>query len=1856
MITLNLPNPQIIEVGSPYVELGATASDNYDGDITGSIVTDASAVDTSVVGLYSVTYDVTDANGNDAVQVTRTVDVVDTTAPVITLLGSNPQIIEVGSAYTELGATAADIGDGDLSGSIVIDASGVNTSAVGTYSVTYNVTDTAGNAAAQVTRTVNVVDTVAPIITLLGANPQIIEVGSAYTELGATALDTGDGDVSASIVIDASAVDTSVVGSYLVTYDVTDSEGNAAIQLTRTVDIVDTTIPVITLLGANPQVIEVHSAYTELGATASDNYDGDVSGLIVIDASAVDTSVVGFYLVTYNVTDANGNAATQVTRGIDVVDTTLPVITLVGANPQVIEVHSAYTELGATASDNYDGDLTSSIAIDSTAVDTSVVGSYPVRYNVSDANGNAAIEVTRTVNVVDTTAPVITLLGANPQTIEAGSPYVELGATANDNYDGDITGSIVIDASAVDTGTVGSYLVTYDVTDSEGNPTTALRTVNVVDTTPPVITLAGPNPQVIEVGSPYTELGATATDNHDGDLTSSIVIDASAVTMGVVGSYVVTYNLTDTEGNVAAEVTRTVQVVDTTIPVITLLGANPQLIGVGSPYVELGATASDNYDGDLTLSIVVDSSAVDTSTLGTYTVTYNVTDANGNAAVQRIRTVTVVNVAPTLDAIADQTAAEQTPITFTATATDPDPTDTLSYTLSGAPAGASIDTVSGAFSWTPTEVQGPGSFSFDVVVFDAGTPPLADSQTVTLTVTEVNRAPSLGAVAPQTGDELSVIAFSTPVGDPDIPGNSLTFILSGAPAGASIDPATGDFSWTPAEDQGPGIYVFDVVVSDDGVPSLGDAISVSVTVNEVNANPIAFNPGAQTSAEADVVSLFIASSDVDVPVNTLTYTAMALPDGLSIDSATGEITGTIAYTANASSPYITIVSVTDDGSPVLAGHVSFGWNVADTNRDPVAGDDAYTIVEDTSRTFNVLVDDSDPDGDVVTVTGVGIPANGTAAISGTDIFYAPDANFFGSDSFTYTVADGRGGFATATVTVTVTPDNDVPVLSVPSALDVAELTPATFVATAVDVENDGITFSLVGQPAGASIDPAGTFVWVPNESQGPGIFTFDVVATDSGSPAGVTSQSVTIWVAEVNVAPILVNPGTQVSVEDATVSLALIATDADVPAGTLVFAASGLPSGLSIDSDTGLISGTLPFDSSGASPYTVTVTVTDSGSPQRSDQAVFSWSVANTNRPPVANDITIEAEAGLPTSFALTGSDPDGNTLSYTIATTPGKGSLSGGPRVYSFTPDVAAVGTDSFTFGVSDGSLLATGTVTVVITPNFAPIGGSDEYVTRRGGSFAIEAPGVLGNDRDPEQRDIRVVLETQPAHGFLILNPDGSFSYRNTGDSADMDGFSYRIDDGMRLSPSVNVRIIIEENLAPVVADDVFTVDEDQSVTVEPLANDSDPNDEEITISAVSNGAHGSGVRVSESSISYRPASNWNGVDVVTYTVSDGDLTTSGQVTFIVEPVNDTPNADGAVAHGNSGEVLLVDLKPVSFDVDGDALTYLLEAPPMSSVEQVETGVFAINLDGVIQDLPPLAFVVTDPAGARATALLRVSVTIPAELVGVPSLMTDDINVESGVGGLGNGESDLGDEVTSIVTGLRLMVGSFLGTFRSVRVPAVVLVILLLLSLYLGFSRKFVFSAAATALPLGGKKRVDIVMAPSQAGVPVREEPGSHQSVLTRFKADETGITTTGAQVMVRSEVWVEVETPDGDAWINGEFITEQVPLAVFLDDERPEALVASLVDQIYASGDLLDVTAGHDLHVAHFSPPVRFAANSLRHLLAAASVYWWWNADGDAPSLQATFAETVGETVSSAYRNRGAHHVEPTLLVPVEFVNMH
>ena len=248
---------------------------------------------------------------------------IDTTAPVITLLGDDPVAITVGDAYVDAGATATDDVDGDITANIVT-VNNVDVNNAAQYIITYNVSDAAGNAAAEVTRTVNVndpVDTTPPDITLIGDNPVNITVGDTYTDAGATATDDVDGDITANIVVGGDIVDVNNAAQYIITYNVSDAAGNAAAEVTRTVNVndpVDTTPPDITLIGDAVVELNVGDTYNEEGATATDNVDGDISANIVIGGDTVDTNTAGQYIVTYNVSDAAMNAATEVTRTVNV--------------------------------------------------------------------------------------------------------------------------------------------------------------------------------------------------------------------------------------------------------------------------------------------------------------------------------------------------------------------------------------------------------------------------------------------------------------------------------------------------------------------------------------------------------------------------------------------------------------------------------------------------------------------------------------------------------------------------------------------------------------------------------------------------------------------------------------------------------------------------------------------------------------------------------------------------------------------------------------------------------------------------------------------------------------------------------------------------------------------------------------------------------------------------------------------------------------------------------------------------------------------------------------------------------------------------------------------------------------------------------------------------------------------------------------------------------------------------------------------------------------------------------------------------------------------------------------------------
>ena len=230
-----------------------------------------------------------------------------------------------------------------------------------------------------------------------------------------------------------------------------------------------------------------------------------------------------------------------------------------------------------------------------------VSGTYIVTYSATDADGNTGT-ASRTVIVEDNIAPVITLSGANPYTVERASNYADPGATA------DTGETVTVNTSGLNMAVSGTYTVTYSATDADGNIGTANRTVVVEDNIAPVITLSGANPYTVERASNYVDPGATA------DTGETVTVNTSSLNMAVNGTYTVTYSATDADGNTGTE-SRTVIVDD--VPVITLVGSNPFYQQNGSVYTDSGASA----DGGET--VITDYSAVNTGVNSTYTVYYS---------------------------------------------------------------------------------------------------------------------------------------------------------------------------------------------------------------------------------------------------------------------------------------------------------------------------------------------------------------------------------------------------------------------------------------------------------------------------------------------------------------------------------------------------------------------------------------------------------------------------------------------------------------------------------------------------------------------------------------------------------------------------------------------------------------------------------------------------------------------------------------------------------------------------------------------------------------------------------------------------------------------------------------------------------------------------------------------------------------------------------------------------------------------------------------------------------------------------------------------------------------------------------
>ncbi|HEX7863108.1 MAG TPA: lamin tail domain-containing protein [Verrucomicrobiae bacterium] len=381
------------------------------------------------------------------------------------------------------------------------------------------------------------------------------------------------------------------------------------------------------------------------------------------------------------------------------------------------------------------------------------------------------------------------------------------------------------------------------------------------------------------------------------------------------------------------------------------------------------------------------------------------------------------NQAPVLGAIGNKSIAEGSLLTFTATATDPNAGQTLTYALGvGAPAGTAINPTSGAFTWTPTEAQGPGSFPVTVRVTDNGSPARVDAETITITVTEANSAPLLAAISNTTIDEGAPLNVTAAATDSDVPADTLSYTLdAGSPQGASIDPVSGVIAWIPSETQGVGDYNITVRVTDNGSPVLSHTRTFSVHVNEVNNPPVLQAILPQTIDEGQTLNVTAQAVDPDAPPSSVTYSLQGtVPPGASINPTSGLISWVTTESSGPSTNIFTI-RATENNAAALSDTSTFSVVVREVNQAPIitAINDA-TVADGALVSIQVQARDNDVPSQTLTYQlEPGAPASASINSSGAFSWAVPVDQAAGTNTITVRVTDNGPGILSATATFRV---------------------------------------------------------------------------------------------------------------------------------------------------------------------------------------------------------------------------------------------------------------------------------------------------------------------------------------------------------------------------------------------------------------------------------------------------------------------------------------------------------------------------------------------------------------------------------------------------------------------------------------------------------------------------------------------------------------------------------------------------------------------------------------------------------------------------------------------------------------------
>ena len=899
---------------------------------------------------------------------------------------------------------------------------------------------------------------------------------------------------------------------------------------------------------------------------------------------------------------------------------------------------------------------------------------------------------------------------------------------AIDGATGIISGTLDHDASVLVTN--GRYTVA--VTASDGLGGSAVNTFILTASNQAPVVVAPTPDQVVTNGQVVTPVDVSkAFKDPNGDsltyaaynLPTNLSIDPTSGkisgTVGgavVPGTYEVTVLATDDKGAVSSETFH--YVVDDNPPVKTGTLAN-QMYADSTGNVRIptaGGFTSPNGDSltftaaglprgltiDPTTGVISGFISHDSSknapvttgfgvTLeGIYTVTITASDGLGGFATQAFM-IETANQAPTLGTPTNaQVSTDRDTIALDASHAfaDPNVGDVVTYAAMGLPKGLTIDPASGLITGT-IDPAASASGPYSVVVTATDDKGAATSETFAWTVADLAPTATSSPAAVTTIDGATVAPIDTASHVVNPNGLPLTYAATGLPAGLSIDPTTGLITGTIDHDASKnapvtsgsgatldGTYTI-VVTASDGQ---GGVATQTFTLDATNQAPVVGTATAdQSGTDGDRVSLAVAKAFVDANVgDDVTYAATGLPKGLTIDPATGLISGTIDPAASASGPYSVVVTATDDKG--AATNETFAWTVADLAPTATSSPAAMTTIDGaTLSPIDTASHVSNPNGLPLTYAATGLPAGltidpTTGLITGTidhdasknaPVTSGSGATLDGTYTIVVTASDGQGGVATETFTLDS--KNSAPVVGTATAdqssTDRDTITLDASHAFADPNVGDVVTYAATGLPRGLTIDPASGLITGTIDPAASASGPYSVVVTATDDKGAATSETFAWTVADL--APsVTSSPAAVTTIDGATVAPIDTASHVANPNGLpLTYAATGLPAGLSIDPTTGLITGTIDHDASKNAPvtsgsgatldgtYTIVVTASDG----QGGVATETFTLDAKNTAPVVGTATADQSnaAGDTVSVGTDVADPNGDPLTYSATGLP---------------------------------------------------------------------------------------------------------------------------------------------------------------------------------------------------------------------------------------------------------------------------------------------------------------------------------------------------------------------------------------------------------------------------------------------------------------------------------------------------------------------------------------------------------------------------------------------------------------------------